>query len=29
MDYKVQDINQKHEPRYNKSTKDKSDDYEL
>ena len=29
MDYKVQDINRKHEPRYNKSTKDKSDDYEL
>ena len=29
MDYKVQDINQKHEHRYNKSTKDKSDDYEL
>ena len=29
MNYKVQDINQKHEPRYNKSTKDKSDDYEL
>ena len=29
MDYKVQDINRKHEPRYSKSTKDKSDDYEL
>ena len=29
MDYKVRDINRKHEPRYNKSTKDKSDDYEL
>ncbi len=29
MDYKVQDINRKHEPRYNKATKDKSDDYEL
>lgn len=29
MDYKVQEINQKHEPKYNKSTKDKSDDYEL
>ena len=29
MDYKVQDINRKHEPRYNKSTTDKSDDYEL
>lgn len=29
MDYKVQDINRKYEPRYNKSTKDKSDDYEL
>ncbi len=29
MDYKVQDINRKHEPRYNKSKKDKSDDYEL
>ena len=29
MDYKVQDINRKHEPKYNKSTKDKSDDYEL
>lgn len=29
MDYKVSDINRKHEPRYNKSTKDKSDDYEL
>lgn len=29
MDYKVRDINRKHEPRYNKSTKNKSDDYEL
>ena len=29
MDYKVQDINRKHEPRYNKSTKNRSDDYEL
>ena len=29
MDYKVQEINRKHEPKYNKSTKDKSDDYEL
>ena len=29
MDYKVQDINRKHEPRYSKSTKDKSHDYEL
>lgn len=29
MDYKVREINRKHEPRYNKSTKDKSDDYEL
>ena len=29
MDYKVQDINRKYEPRYSKSTKDKSDDYEL
>lgn len=29
MDYKVQEINRKYEPKYNKSTKDKSDDYEL
>ena len=29
MEYRVQEINRKHEPKHNKSTKDKSDDYEL
>lgn len=29
MEYRVQEINRKHEPKHNKSTKDRSDDYEL
>ena len=29
MEYRVQEINRKHEPKHEKSTKNKSDDYEL
>jgi hypothetical protein len=29
MEYYAQIINDKHEPRHEKSTKDRSDDYEL
>ncbi|MBP3799460.1 MAG: hypothetical protein ILA19_00625, partial [Bacilli bacterium] len=29
MEYRVQEVNRKHEPKHEKSTKNKSDDYEL